>query len=578
MKPLSSFLILIAGIFLTLPAAASDLVLSRTVFEDKSGALTIADVARRETAPAGLTLPVGSTNTVYWMRLRVKAPADGGRVVLYIKPNFLNEVRLYETDAGDPLGWKTRVAGNHYAYSQRDRASVNLGFVVNVAAPEATYYLRVKTRSPLSFTVEALVPQEAEQRDHQRDLLMVFFVTSMLFLLLWAIHSYLLGRQPVVGLFAVHQAVYTLFGIVATGYFAPLSPTSFPQLADWLNVFLYFAINFTSLLFCRELFKPYEPPRRLMLGFNLLLGAFPLLLAACFLGYDSIAVNANAALIKITWLYMIAIAFSLRVEHTPKRRILQIFFVSILLNNVVFWIAEYSTGIASKGNLGAVHILVIDGLVIGGLFAIILHTRTHRILREGQQSALELQLMQKKFELEQQLKKQIEVQAQTDYLTGQYNRRHFVELAERELIRAIRFQRPYTLLVIDIDNFKLINDTWGHGCGDVVLQHVSRLIRETLREEDTFGRTGGEEFAAVLVESEGRKALDVANRLCATVAEARIVPPDAERIPVSISIGLAHLRDRNIDFNQLLQEADKAMYSAKQAGRNRVFVDGQEVA
>lgn len=313
-----------------------------------------------------------------------------------------------------------------------------------------------------------------------------------------------------------------------------------------------------------------------MRGLNLLLCAFPFLLLALALGYDAITINANALLIKFSWLYMVAMTFTLRAEHIPKRRILQVVFASILLNNGIFWIAQYCTGTAFQGILGAIRVLIVDGLIIGGLFAYILHMRTRQVLQEGQQSALELLLTQKKLELEQELKKQIEVQAQTDYLTEVHNRRHFVELAERELLRAIRFQRPCTLLVIDIDHFKVINDTWGHGNGDVVLQHVSHLMRETLRDEDLFGRTGGEEFAAVLVEIEGQQALDVATRLCASVAEAIIVPQGAKRIPVSVSIGLAQLQGRNIDFNRLLQEADRAMYRAKKAGRNRAFVDDQD--
>jgi diguanylate cyclase (GGDEF)-like protein len=185
---------------------------------------------------------------------------------------------------------------------------------------------------------------------------------------------------------------------------------------------------------------------------------------------------------------------------------------------------------------------------------------------------MNLILVQKKFELEQELKRQAQVQAQTDYLTGLSNRRRFVELAERELARSIRFQRPFALLMIDIDHFKAVNDTWGHSVGDAVLQQVAYLIRDTLREEDIFGRMGGEEFAAAIVETDGAGAMEVAERLCATVADAVIVPQGGERIQVSISIGLSQLNGRNIAFDSLLNEADSAMYDAKESGRNRVLL------
>jgi diguanylate cyclase (GGDEF)-like protein len=242
------------------------------------------------------------------------------------------------------------------------------------------------------------------------------------------------------------------------------------------------------------------------------------------------------------------------------------------MNNAVFWFASRNTWIAARFSLTAMQTLIIDGLVIGGLFAMILHTRARQAQQEAQQAAVDLVLVQKKLELEQKLKEQAELQAQTDYLTGLFNRRNFVDLAERELRRAIRFHSPLSLLVVDVDHFKAINDTWGHGAGDFVLQIVSRLMNETLRGVDIFGRTGGEEFAAVIVETDGAEAFDVAQRLCAVVANAEIVPPGAGNIHVTVSIGLSQLKGRNISYDSLLNEADQAMYTAKRAGRNGISV------
>jgi diguanylate cyclase (GGDEF)-like protein len=571
MKLLSGFLLLCAGLLLALPARPADLTVSRTILDDPAGTLTIADVAGHVVTPVGSNFPIRSTKIVHWICLRVQPPAQGSKVVLYIFPSFLNDVRLYEAASGDPLTWKTRVTGNHYPYGSRDRSGATLGFVVDVGGSSATFYLRVKTRSPADFSVEALEPTEAVRRDYHHDLIVVFFVTSMLCLLLWAILSYLEDRQPVVGLFAIHQATYTFFGFVVTGYLAAWTPARFPQWNDTADIVLYCAINFTPILFCRELFRPYAPPRALMRWLNLLLCTFPLLLAAIALGYDSPAVAINGALIKLTWLSFVVTAFSLRKEYTPSRRLLQVFFASILMSNVAFWLCDLNKRIAAVIDLNAMRILIINGLVIGGLFAAILHTRARQARREAEQAAMDLVLVQQKFELEQELKKQAELQAQTDYLTGVFNRRRFVEMAERELARSIRFQRPFALLVIDIDHFKAVNDTWGHSVGDKVLQRVAQLIRDTLREEDIFGRTGGEEFAAVIVEADCEGAVEIAGRLCTTVSEAVIAPQDGERIRVSISIGLSRLNGRSISFASLLDEADSAMYEAKQSGRNRVL-------
>ena len=569
-KSIFGILVVTVGFALAPPALASDLIVSRTTLDDPTGSQTIADVAGRVTIPTGPTLLMASSESVHWFCLHVQAPANGGKVVLFLRPTSLNEVRLYQAGIGNPLTWKTRVTGNQFPFGERDRAAISLGFVVDVPAPGATYYLRVTARGPAQFSVEAIEPADADRWDHQRDLVMVFFVTAMLCLLFWAIHTYLLDRQRITGLFALHQVVYTLFGIAATGYLAPFFVTRFPHLIDLVNAILYLAINFTPVLFCRELFKPYEPPPLLMRGLNLLLWTFPVLLAAIALGYNAFASNSNAALIKITWLDFVVIAFSLRTERTPRRRLVRLFFVAVFLSNLVFWIASRSSGIASIVNLTAIQVLIVDGLVLGGLFALILHARARQAQLEGLQTALNLLRVQKKFEIEMELKKLAEVQAQTDYLTGLFNRRHFVELAERELARSIRFQRPLTLLMIDIDHFKTINDTCGHSIGDEALKIVAHLIRDTLRDEDILGRAGGDEFAAAIVEADRDRAIEVAQRICSTVAEAVIVTPGAGPIQVTVSIGLSELRGRNILFNSLLNEADKAMYNAKQAGRNKV--------
>ena len=391
MKHLFAILVLIAGFVIAQPVAAGDLILSRAVLEDVAGTLTITDVAKREFRPIGPTLSRGLTDSVHWLRLRVRAPAKGSEVVLFIRQPFLNEVRLYEADAGDPPDWKTRVTGNHYAYKERDRARSSLGFVVNLSAPEATYYLRLKTRSTSQLSVEALEPGEAERKDDQFDLMAVFFVTAMLLLLLWALHSYLLDRLPVVGLFALHQAMYTLYGTAITGYLAPFIPVGFPQVVDWITVITYCGSNFATVLFCRELFKPYQPQPLLVRGLNLLLLVFPLQLAAIALGYIPFAMILNVLLVRFTWWYFVVMTFTLRRESTPSRRLLQLFFVAIALVFTLFWISNRSAPTGLKSNQYGRQILIINGLIIGGIFAMILNARSRRLQQEAQQSALELQ-------------------------------------------------------------------------------------------------------------------------------------------------------------------------------------------
>lgn len=557
-------------------AMAEDLISSRAVLDDPSRALTIADVAARDFTPIeGATLFRGMSASAHWLRLQVRAPAEGGSVVLVILPTYLNEVRLFEADPGDPRAWKTRATGNLHAYGERDRRRASLGFVVTPVAPESTYYLRLETDSQAQLNVKAFPPQEAERRDGGRDLVMVFFATAMAALLVWALQGYLLDRQPIFGWFALHQAVYALFGVAATGYLAPMSPGPlWAHFTHWAFVLLYFGIAVTPLLFCRALFKPYAPSRWAMRGLDLLLCAAPVQIALVLFGRADLAVVLNALVIKASWFLFVAVSFTLRKDQSPRRRTLQAFFIALTAINVMFWLSNNGVLTDNKENLDGMKLLVADGLVIGALFAAMLHARGRQLRHDAQKARVEFLVIQEKLALEKSLKARMEAQARTDYLTGVFNRRHFVELAERELERARRFHRPFALLMIDVDHFKRLNDTRGHGAGDVALQALARVIGENLRRNDILGRLGGEEFAVVLVEADEPEAIEIARRVCRAVAAAEIAAPSGEAIRLTVSIGLAQRHARSTDFDALLNAADQAMYAAKQTGRNQVAVYG----
>jgi len=163
----------------------------------------------------------------------------------------------------------------------------------------------------------------------------------------------------------------------------------------------------------------------------------------------------------------------------------------------------------------------------------------------------------------------LEQWAITDSLTGLHNRRHFLELAELEFHRARRYQHPLSAMMLDIDHFKRVNDTYSHALGDQVIQAVAALCRENLRDIDLMGRYGGDEFVALVPEVNLDDARKAAERLRKIIADA---PIDTERGPlnITISIGVVALAPDYLDFASLLNQADAALYTAKNAGRNRV--------
>ena len=161
-------------------------------------------------------------------------------------------------------------------------------------------------------------------------------------------------------------------------------------------------------------------------------------------------------------------------------------------------------------------------------------------------------------------------QARSDFLTELNNRRCFLELAEAELARTVRYGGDLSLLMLDIDRFKRINDTHGHKGGDLVLKALARLFGETLREVDITGRIGGEEFAILLPATDGAHAVEVAERLRQTIANAEVDMGEGSKTHFTVSIGVASLARKDQDIDGLLSLADRAMYEAKQTGRNKV--------
>jgi diguanylate cyclase (GGDEF)-like protein len=164
----------------------------------------------------------------------------------------------------------------------------------------------------------------------------------------------------------------------------------------------------------------------------------------------------------------------------------------------------------------------------------------------------------------------LEKLATTDTLTGLTNRRHFLALADKEWSRFQRYQRPLSMLMVDIDHFKAVNDRFGHATGDEALKLVAENCRTGQRESDTVGRIGGEEFALLLPETDAAQARVVAERIQSNLAIQPFIA-DGEPVVLTVSIGLAAATLSMSGIDALMKAADQALYSAKAQGRNRIM-------
>ncbi|WP_197030659.1 GGDEF domain-containing protein [Halomonas sp. BC04] len=179
--------------------------------------------------------------------------------------------------------------------------------------------------------------------------------------------------------------------------------------------------------------------------------------------------------------------------------------------------------------------------------------------------------LQAEIDERRQLEQQLRVMASTDHLTGIANRRHFFELAERELNRTKREGTPLAICMVDIDLFKELNDHHGHAVGDLVLATIASCCASVLRDTDIIGRYGGEEFIIALPQADTATATLIAERLRRKVSGLSL-PMLGDTPMLSVTVGISHVAEDEMTLEPAMLRADEALYEGKAQGRNRVVV------
>lgn len=200
-----------------------------------------------------------------------------------------------------------------------------------------------------------------------------------------------------------------------------------------------------------------------------------------------------------------------------------------------------------KGHVPAIDLLIVN--IIPGIIAPVMTIGFIRLVHDLDRAEERLKTL-----------------AREDPLTDTFNRRHFLALARVEWARAQRYELPLSLIIIDVDNFKAVNDSYGHAVGDEVLVNLGAILRTSLRSSDILARYGGEEFVLLLPETKPDEATRVAERIRRSVEKA----PHDVFAGATVSAGVSAALGKMEDLDELLRTADEALYSAKQSGCNLV--------
>lgn len=213
-------------------------------------------------------------------------------------------------------------------------------------------------------------------------------------------------------------------------------------------------------------------------------------------------------------------------------------------------------------------------LLIGAIISIALTGALAVLLQFEREQQKLLDKVSKRDEQLQETLKELEHLVTTDTLTGLPNRRSFFARAQTEFTRSNRYDRPLSLVMIDVDHFKDVNDKYGHLAGDEALRHISEIMKSCIREADMVARYGGEEFVLILPETDPEGAHFIAERVRSEIEASGLQIDSTTELKLTVSLGIACMSRENRlqDIDRLLQEADDAMYRAKAGGRNCVYV------
>jgi diguanylate cyclase (GGDEF)-like protein len=261
---------------------------------------------------------------------------------------------------------------------------------------------------------------------------------------------------------------------------------------------------------------------------------------------------------------LVADALIARVRSALEERIP----VSFASTDVI--VKSESHELAPGGRCGLRHQVVVLIEQAGRTAGLVLLVREEPEFSDGERQVLTIAATQMSMLLDAlHARQQIRNLADTDDLTGVWNRRYLRRELANETERARTFRVPLSLLLFDIDDFKPINDNFGHALGDVVLSELCGAVREILRPTDTLARYGGDEFAVILPHTDKGAAGSVAGRLLDRVRALDIVADDETVVRCAVSIGIAELGDADGSVTDLIRRADEKLYDSKRQGKNR---------
>lgn len=558
--------------------------------EDKAGTLNLEDVVNGPaknsfTSPGEDYFSLGFTNSAYWYRFTINnITPNAMQRLLVLRTAWIDSVDIYLPSADG--SYQNKLMGDWLPFQEREFNHHH--FINSLVIPpgESVYLMRISTPKPFMTPLFLWEPQAFNRVEWSSAAYYGMIFGSILIMFLYNGIIYFSIRDRRYLYYCLYLVMFFIMNFTYNGFsYQYLWPDS-TRWASWSYCLFVYLFQISGLLFAISFLNSRKRmPRlhRVLQAYIVLLLAAPLL---TFLAGNELMFNKLA--IYSIFMYSPLIAYAGLLALLTGFRAARFFIIASLASLVgAFFTALTVAGLLpySFVSFHAVEFgLMIDMVLLSlamadriNLMSIEKEAAQQRAIAKDKISRNLLQ--QAKENLEEtverrtaqlvQAKETAELMARIDKLTGVFNRRAFEEQAAAEYTRAKRHGHPLTVILLDIDNFKAINDTYGHKIGDSVLCNVAELAQKGIREIDYLGRIGGEEFAILLPETEVAQATEIAERIRHKMMTTS-TNIEGHQIHYTSSFGVAPLESSHASLEKALRNADNAMYRSKREGRNLV--------
>ena len=553
-------------------------------FEDKTKKMNIEEIKNvKFKTENNFHFNKGESNSNWWLKVQVKNPTNKpiDWVVKFFYDQF-DELQSWQYDQNNTL-LSHFLKGDHFTDSSKTAFLEQLSFeYVTQAGAENTVYVKISyMNSGLMELFHSLWSKDEFIKSQQLDFnILVGIISALSILLFYNIFIWFILRKKEYFWYNIYllSVILTVLTYNQIGAYYLWNKSLY--IIDIMPFISVIAVFLSFILFTREFLETFKflPRVDKVLKTLIILDLLSLVLlilgqrhiAIVILQISSFSFIFFPILGFILWYrgYKIARGYTIASLVVSTAIMISILRVSEVLqtSEFLFWITRF--GFVVEGVL--LSIALADRITILENNYINEQDKVKHTLEEAKKT-LESEVKKRTHELEIQTLK-AEKMARTDEMTGIYNRRAFLEHGETFVYNAARYKTNFSLIMIDIDFFKTINDTYGHDGGDAVLIAFTKEIRKHLRDSDFFARIGGEEFVILLPHTSSFQAFEKANMLLKKISELKILYKSFV-IQITASMGIGECVEKEGNLYSLLAKADKALYYVKENGRNGVYIE-----